>query len=75
MKISTVSVAGFDPVEVNLTESDRSWPVPTQRDASDQLFLALAVWWVLFIGAVYGMKSRLLRQCCKICSRTRRREE
>lgn len=64
-------LSGFQSLEVNLTDPENDWPVPTQRDISDQFFLTFSVWWVAFIAVVYGLKSQILRRRCLQYLRTK----
>lgn len=56
--------SGFQPVPVDLSDSENNGPVKTERENSDRVFLVVSVWWVAFVGLVYAMKSRQLRDWC-----------
>ena len=49
--------------------------IRTERETSDQVFLAISVWWVAFVGLVYAMKSRQLRQWYLSCLTTATHQE
>ena len=64
-------VVGFEPREgIHLEDSKNLGPVPTVRDTSDRVFLTICLWWVVFIGLVYGIKSPLFRKFYLSCMRT-----
>lgn len=63
MMMSISLCSGFESLEVSLTDPENDFPVPTQRDTGDQLFLSLSVWWVVFIALVYGLRSTVWRRC------------
>ena len=61
---------GFELLPVNLSDQENEGPIQTERETSDQVFLALSVWWVAFVGLIYAMKSQQLRQWYLSCLRT-----
>jgi hypothetical protein len=72
----TVSnITGSEALPVNLSDPENEGPIRTERETSDQVFLAISVWWVAFVGLVYAMKSQQLRQWYLSCLRTTSRQE
>lgn len=56
--MSTFSaLPGFTPRQLNISDAENAFPVPTERSDGDRFFLYLASGWLVFVSVVCALRS------------------
>lgn len=61
------ALPGFTPRQLNISDAENAFPVPTERSNGDRYILYLATGWLVFVSVVCALRSswaaRLALQC------------
>ena len=61
--LPVICILGFAARDVELTDEENEQPVPTQRVESDKYVLYFAIWWLVFVGLVFILRSDPVVNC------------
>lgn len=64
------TMTGFQPTRVALSYSENEYPVPTEREDGDSVYLVISTCWVILVVVVYVCRLKTVSECIfRIASR------